>query len=260
MIDNSFASTVKGSIIAIHQPNYFPWLGYFNKIFCSDVFVFHDNVKFTKRGFTKRTLIRAPISTEKKYLTVPLEKHSDFSLIKDLKVDNTKNWQSKHLNQIRGTYHKSPYFKEYFSEISDLIQGFCDVELLIDVNVNSIRELMEMLSIKVPTPISSKLPVKGKKSEYNINLVKLFQGTIYLSGTGARKYQAEAEFANAGIELIYQEVFDFIEKNPYYQAQGKFINGLSVLDALFNIGVDGIIKIFEEYRKSLFTSLNTENR
>jgi len=244
-------------VVAIHQPNYFPWLGYFYKLFCSDVFIFHDNVKFTKRSLTKRTLIRkAPTSSEKTYLTIPVKKTSDYSLIKDLSVDNNQNWQSKHLNQIKGVYHKSPYFKEYFPQIKELMQSFKNVESLVDVNLNSIKGIMEILSINNAIVLSSKLQVKGVKSEYNLNLIKHFQGTVYLSGTGAREYQAEADFENLGIKLIYQEIFDFLEKNPYYQAQGKFINGLSILDALFNIGADGIIKILKNYQKILFNELD----
>ncbi len=254
MKDDTFDSKSRSTIVvAIHQPNYFPWLGYFTKLFCSDVFVFHDNVKFTKRSLTKRTLIRkAPTSSEKTYITVPVKKTSDYDLIKDLRVDHNQNWQSKHLNQLKGVYHKSPNFKEYFPQIKELFQSFKDVESLVDVNINSIKGVMEILSIDKDTVLSSKLKVKGVKSEYNINLIKHFQGTVYLSGTGAQGYQTEADFTKSGIKLIYQEIFNFIEENPYYQVQGEFINGLSVLDALFNIGADGIIEILENYQKILF--------
>ncbi|MFX1507336.1 MAG: WbqC family protein [Promethearchaeota archaeon] len=257
MKDNKFDSKSKSTtIIAIHQPNYFPWLGYFNKIYCSDVFVFHDNVKFTKRSLTKRTLIRkAPTSSEKTYLTVPVKKTSDYDLIKDLNADHNQNWQSKHINQLKGVYHKSPYFKEYFPLIKELFQSFKDVESLVDVNILSIKGIMEILSLDNDTVRSSELQVEGVKSEYNINLIKHFQGTIYLSGTGARGYQTEEDFTKSDIKLIYQEIFNFLEENPYYQAQGEFINGLSVLDALFNIGADGIIKILENYQKILFNNL-----
>lgn len=247
----------KTIIVAIHQPNYFPWLGYFNKLLCSDVFIFHDNVKFTKRSLTKRTLIRkAPVSSEKTYLTVPLRKTSDYSLIKDLSVDHNQNWQSKHLNQLKGVYHKSPYFKDYFPQIKELFQSFKDVESLVEVNLNAINGILEILSIDSTIVLSSKLQVKGVKSEYNINLIKHFQGTIYLSGTGAREYQNEVDFVNSGVKLIYQDIFNFIDKNPYYQAQGEFVNGLSVLDALFNIGVDGIVEILEKYQKILFNEFD----
>jgi hypothetical protein len=191
---------------------------------------------------------KAPTSSEKTYLTVPVKKTSDYDLIKELRIDQDQNWQLKHANQLKGVYHKSPYFKEYFPKIKELFQSFKDVETLVDVNIHSIKGIMEILSIDQNTALSSELQVEGEKSEYNINLIKHFQGNIYLSGIGARGYQTEEEFTKSGIKLIYQEIFNFLEENPYYQAQGEFINGLSVLDALFNIGAKGIIQILESYQ------------
>ncbi len=243
----------KYKVVAIHQPDYFPWLGYFHKIYYSDIFIILDNVEFSKNSLTKRTqIIKSPSSPEKTYLSLPLKKRSDFSLIKDVLIDNSQGWQKKHLNQIKGVYNKSPFFKEYYPLIKDIILNCSNIESLTDTNICIIKSLLNILSIRDNTVLSSSLPVNGKRSELNINLTKHFNGNIYLSGRGAKAYQSDTEFKEAGIKLIYQNIYNFIEMNPYRQIQGDFINSLSILDALFNIGVEGIIKIFENYENVLF--------
>ena len=227
------------TVIAIHQPSYLPWLGYFHKIFSSDVFVIHDNVEYSKKTFFKRVFIKKPSSeSEKIYLSVPLKRHSDKAFIKDLVIDNSIDWRQKHLNLIKATYQKYPYFKEYYPQIEDMISSTTDIESFVDATISIIKKLLKLLDAKAKIERSSCLDVTGEKHDYNMNIVKYFEGNIYLSGTDAKAYQKDV-IIPSDIQIVYQDIFEFIEKHPY-ETQGDFINGLSIVDGLFSVGVDGI--------------------
>lgn len=235
-------------IIAIHQPCYLPWLGYMHKVCFSDVFVLHDNVQYEKKSFIRRVLIRkAPGSTESEYLIVPLRKHSDFALIRDLRVDHSQPWHLKHLRRIQQVYSRAPRFKEYFPPIVSLLEASTGVDALTDLVEFGLRCFTDLLGSRTTIVRSSQLPVTGVKSEYNVNLVRHLGGNIYYSGTVAAGYQAEEDFTSHGIQLTYSCLYRYLEEHPYEQSQGSFINGLSMLDALFNIGVDGIRELFVRY-------------
>ena len=234
--------------IAIHQPNYLPWLGYFYKIYASDIFIFHDNVEHTKKGLTRRTYIRStPQSSQKKYLSVPLEKQSDFTLIKNLKISHSSSWIQKQKNLLFNTYGKSPFYQQTIGWLFPKLDEAQDIEYLATLNISLIQTILQKLNIQTEIYASSNLKISGEKSAYNIKLIKHFEGKVYLSGTGAKKYQSDEAFQNENITLQYNQLFSYINDHPYLQYQGEFINGLSIVDALFNIGPEAIIDIFNAY-------------
>ncbi|MFQ5447855.1 MAG: WbqC family protein [Saprospiraceae bacterium] len=238
--------------VAIHQPNYFPWLGYFYKIYAADVFVFLDDVQYTRRSPTARTdIIKRHGEKFRHCLSVPLLSHGYYENINNLKIHSSKGWQRKHLETIRHTYSSTPHFQEYFPQASTWISDADKFDFLSDYNIYLIKSILEILKINKPAYKSSQLSVKGHKSEYIISLVKHLGGTTYLSGTGARKYQREDDFSRRGIQLVYSDFGDWLEKHPYPQFQGtEFVNGLSIVDALFNAGAEGVMEMFERYDKS----------
>jgi hypothetical protein len=236
-------------VVSIHQPGYLPWLGYLHKILYSDLFILHDQVEYSKRVFIARVLIRKPESpTESIYLTVPLRKHSDFIQIKDLLVDTSQKWQTKHLNLIQAAYRKAPHFEAYFPVIEKSLLDTRGVESFVDVAHLTLKAFLKLFNYDKEFPLSSRLPVSGKKSEYNVNLVRHFQGTVYLSGSFGKEYQSDEEFIQHGISVVYQDIFEYLAANPYPVFYGEFINGLASIDALFNVGVDGIKNILEKYQ------------
>ena len=234
--------------VGIHQPNYFPWMGFFFKIYASDFFVLHDNVEFTKKSFTKRVHIRKnQILHEKTYLSVPLKMHSDYTKIKDLEIDHREDWQKKHLDKIYNAYSRCSFFETYFKELRTFFeQQTKEIRFLSELNTAAIRLCCSWLEMNTNLILSSELPVSGKKTGYNINLVKHFNGQIYISGVGARKYQSE-EFTIENIQLKYHNIYSFLESQPYPTIDGHFINGLSLIDAIMNIGAEGINDIFRNY-------------
>ena len=217
--------------IAIHQPNYFPWQGYFHKIAHCDVFVFLDDVPFSRGSLTNRTYYRQKKHTKSKaYLTVPLKKHSSGTLIKDLQIDHSQNWQQRQLNQIKNTYSGAPAFDKIYPISSNWMDVSLDFIYLSEWNQFLISQLSNLLGLSPRFICSSTLPVKGKASEYIIKIVQHLGGSIYFSGTGAKKYQDEEDYTKEGIQLKYSQFTEY----PYYQEQGEWLNGLSVIDKLMN--------------------------
>jgi hypothetical protein len=217
--------------IAIHQPNYLPWRGYFHKIAHCDVFVFLNDVEFTKRSYTRRVKIRKSKHSEATtYLIVPLLKHSDYTKINALKIDHTQNWQKKQLNQISNTYTGAPGFKHIFPIIEGWMDASIHFEFLSDWNEFLIKEITGLLGLTTSFIRADELPIKAKAPKLNVMILQYLQGEAYLSGQGGKKYQREEDFTSVNIQLMYSDFQD----PPYPQAQGEWLGGLSIIDFLMN--------------------------
>ena len=238
-------TTLTGKTIAIHQPNYLPWAGYFLKMAACDVFVFHDNVQITKAGHTRRVKIASRHSIDKsQWLTVPLKKHSDFALIKDLEISWETDWTQKHLNQIKDSYIQCPYFDEFFPKLVDWYQEAKRFTSLSEMNVFFIKQIMQELDINKEFHFSSQLPVSGKASAYNLAITKHLNGTDYLSGLGGDKYQDEIDFVSEGLELVRMDGMAEIEFLFLEKGIPKVCHSNSILELNFNIEKNKLKEIF----------------
>jgi len=218
--------------IAIHQPNYLPWEGYFYKIAHCDVFVFLDDVQFIKQSYTRRVHIRQNKNTQKKaFLIVPLQKHHQLTNINQLYINHSQNWQKRQLGQVYNTYHGSPYFEEVYAQFEQWIEQSKEFEMLADYNIYLVESICQLLNLSTQFVRSSKLPVSGKNQDYIINIVRYLNGTCYLSGNGARKYQCKNTFDAKGVELVYSN----FKPTQYLQLQDGWLPGLSILDRLMNV-------------------------
>lgn len=214
-------------IVAIHQPNYIPWTGYFHKIKNCDLFVILDNVQHSVRSVTARNKIKT--ANGEVFLTVPIANRG--ALINELLIDNQANWASKHWKSIYCFYCKADGWNYVKNELESIYSK--QWEYLYELNIELIRLMMNKLNIKTPIILSSSINQDlGCKNTRILNICKHFNADIYLSGTGARDYNNEEEFQKQGINLIYQ---DF---NPpvYKQMWGEFIPNLSAIDLLLNCG------------------------
>lgn len=215
----------------IHQPNFLPWLGYFYKIHKSDHFVLIDNVQFIKGSVCNRAKIKNNQGAEI-WLTVPVKGNKgSYVNYNELELDYTQKWAVKMINQLNAAYVKAPYFDMFFNPLSDLLKQ--EHKSLADLNITLIKYICGQLGIKTPMSVASELAIDfGRKNDLNLNICKYFKANIYLSGTGAKKYNDEALFKNEGIAVEYS---DFV--HPVYPQQfGTFIPGLSIVDLLFNCG------------------------
>jgi len=213
--------------VAIHQPNFLPWLGYFYKMAKSDVFVILDNVQYEKNGLTNRTKIKT--TQGERWLTLPVSQKFP-RMIKKIELVNFENEKKKILKTIELNYKKAKYFDYLFPELKKILEK--EWRYLADLNIELIKLLEEKLKIKTKLEIASSYDFQGESDDLLISICKKFNAESYLSGRGGSKYQDENKFKKANIKLEYT---DFICL-PYPQLWGDFIPGLSIIDLLFNCG------------------------
>lgn len=237
-------NTSNYKIVAIHQPNFFPWLGYFDKIARSDVFILLDNVQFPKTGRgTWVNRVKLSINGSAAWVTLPVtRKCSGTRLISEMMINNEKDWRGKLIKTLQANYGKAPFYREIMPAIEVTIIN--PVGSLAEFNIVAIRSLSNLLGIDTKKLIlGSSLQTEGSSTELLISMTQAVSGTAYLCGGGADGYQEDGKFAAAGIELVYQNF-----KHPVYpqHRSPEFISGLSILDALMNCGVHITKKLLEQ--------------
>lgn len=222
-------------LVAIHQPNFFPWLGYFNKIARADVFIVLDNVQFSKTGGTWSNRVRILLEGRPTWATLPVERSfHGVRLVREMRVADGP-WRIRLLRTFQGAYRRAPHFDEVFPLVEELIETPTD--MVAEFNLAAVRALTGRLGLDPGKLIvGSTLGVEGAGTDLLVNAVRAVGGSGYLCGGGAQGYQDDERFAPAGIELVQQEF-----QHPVYAQlrAGEFVPGLSIIDALMNCGFPG---------------------
>ncbi|MBN3040678.1 MAG: WbqC family protein [Candidatus Omnitrophica bacterium] len=220
--------------VSVHQPQYLPWLGYFDKIARSDCFVFLDDVQYKHREFQNRNKIRTKEGWI--WLTVPvITKGLRDQKIKDVLIDNETDWQSRHLNSIKSCYGKSKYFDRYAGFFEDVL-GKRQWERLIDLNVFITGYIMNELGIETLIHFESQLGTTKTSTARIIEICKKLNADIYLSGSGGKVYLEQEQFEQALIRLEYQEFVHPRYQQVFGGKKQEFVPCLSIIDLLFNEG------------------------
>ena len=218
-------------VCAIHQPNFFPWLGYFYKIAKSDVFVILDTVDIeigTADAITNRTRIKT--SSGVQWITVPVKK-GESKLIKDIAIDNTRKWRETMLKTIFFQYKKSQNFDSFYPVVVDLLNYTTDS--LSEYNVHIIESMSKYMGLETKIVLASGM--NNLSDDRNMRLIDICRQNgcdTYLSGNGGRKYHDEQLFVDNGVVVKYT---DFVHPE-YMQLHGDFVKGLSAIDYCFNDG------------------------
>jgi hypothetical protein len=224
-------------VVACHQPNFLPWLGYFAKIYHADIFFLLDDVQFTqghgKHNWTTR--VRILTQSGPQWLSVPVKRTGKGKqLINEVGINTSdKRWLRKTLLTVEQSYMKTKYFEEYYSALKEILaEGH---ELIAELNIKLIIWLIDILGIPAKTHRSSDFSVNTTSNQRLIDLTRAVDGRLYLSGDGADDYQLESEFKKNAIGL--QKIG--FQHPVYEQIHGsEFIPGLSIVDALFNVGAE----------------------
>lgn len=220
-------------ICAIHQPNFFPWLGYFYKIAKSDVFVILDTVDIevgTASAITNRTRIKTTAGEQ--WITIPIKKGVS-KVIKDIAIDNTKRWRETMLKTIFLQYKKSQNFNQFYPIVEELLNYQADS--LSEFNVHVIERMSRYMGLETEIILASDM--RNLSGDRNMRLIDICRQNgcdIYLSGNGGRKYHDERLFIDNGVSVKYT---DFVHPE-YRQLHGDFVKGLSALDYIFNDGAE----------------------
>lgn len=228
-------------IVAIHQPNFFPWLGYFDKIVRSDMMILLDNVQFPKTGGTWTNRVKLAVNGAPAWVTLPVTRnYSGTRLISEMLINEATDWRGKLLKTIQTNYGKAPYFRQTLPFIEPLIMN--PAELLAEYNISAIRSLCQIIGINPEKlVIGSTVNAEGVATDLLINMTRATGGSAYMCGGGAGGYQEDEKFKQAGIELIYQNY-----SHPEYEQHSckSFTMGLSIIDALMHLGQLRVKELF----------------
>lgn len=223
-------------VVGIHQPNFMPWLGYFYKIWQSDIFIFLDDVQFQKTGASYTNRVSICINGESKYLTISVQRKSGVWNINDTLFQD-KRWRKKTIATFQANYAKATFFKEYKDFIFSLIEY--ETDNLSEFNINFITHICKELDITTKLVKSSEYNLQTTSTQRLIDLIKNVDGNVYLSGNGGDNYQEHDLYEKENIELIYNKMPKF--EYPQFKTE-EFIGGLSIVDAIFNIGLEDLKK------------------
>jgi len=219
--------------VVIHQPDFLPWLGFFDRLLKADLFIVLDHVQFvsgTARSWMHRDRIKTP--TGARWLSLSLQKAPLGTPIRDIRLAPDPAWRARNLNLVRENYRKALYFDYMFPQLERLYAS--SHTRLVDMNLDAIDLLCAAFDIHVERALSSEMSPAGASNEMLAELLRGSGATHYLSGLGAREYFDPAPFARAGVEVVWQ---DFT--HPVYpQLHGPFVPMLSAVDMLFNCGVE----------------------
>jgi hypothetical protein len=217
-------------ILSAHQPAYLPWVGYFNKIINSDIFIVMDSVQFEKNSYINRNQIVSPQGPI--WLTVPVyTKDYKEKIINEIEIQNTFDWGKKQWNSIYLNYKKSPYFPQYSEYIHPLFNtsfNYLGEYLRFQLDI-----FKDILNIRTKILYLSELNVNSKKQELVKDMCLISECNTFLFGSMGKQY-AEKEY------------FDAFNINIKFQESKPNINAFSILDILFTQGIDSLNKQINE--------------
>ena len=214
-------------IVTIHQSAYLPWLGYFEKISRSDVFVILDVVQLENNSYSYRNKIKTPQGSI--WLSIPLKTKGHMTnTIKEIRIDNSQEWNKKHLKSIFYNYKKSPYFDDLYPKLEALYQT--NYVFFSELAYMHILFWLKELQIKTKVVKASDTPTNSSKSALILDLCEHFRATKYISGALGKNYLDEIAFQRKSIHIEYQNY-----QHPLYpQLHGDFLPNLAIVDFWMN--------------------------
>jgi len=229
-------------IITIHQPDFMPWLGLFNKINNADEFIILDHVTNNPKSpeFWCRR-VKMLIGGKEHWMSVTLKKDklNTFIPIKDMELEMDEKSIRKFIQSVELNYKRAPYFSEVFY----LVENYFEVDgnNLRKRNSWFIKEVMNKIGINTTCIFSSELNPQFSSNEMLIDLLKKRDATVYLCGNGSGSYQKDELYLNEGISVKYNQ---FIHPEYTQFNSSSFIKGLSIIDPLMNLGFKGTTRFF----------------
>lgn len=225
-------------IVGIHQPNFIPWIGYFYKIYRSDIFVFLDTAQYEKNSFADRNTVKASNNAVQIKLPVQYTHHTDS--YNKVTVNVNDYWIKKTLKTLEYNYKKAKCFEQVYEDVNRWLKR-TNLSLS-EYNSLIIIDICKKLQFETSIRFSRDLNINSTNVQRIIDICKYFEADTYYSGRGASNYQSEELFRKNDISLRYT---DFT--HPIYIQQWKtFLPNLSILDLLFNEGYENASQIVRE--------------
>ena len=217
--------------VAVLQSNYLPWKGYFDIIHSADLFIFYDDIQFTKNDWRNRNKIKT--QTGPAWLTIPVG--GDLNRLINEVTFQDQRWAKKHWKSIQQYYSRAPFFKDYQDFLEDAYLNR-QWSRLSELNQYLIRHIAsQFLGIKTEFRDSKEFETHGKKQDRLMGLLKHVKADSYISGPSAQNYIDEKEFEESGIKLSY---IDYDGYPEYPQFSPPFSHQVFIFDLLFHVGPD----------------------
>jgi hypothetical protein len=223
------------AIVGILQPGYLPWLGFFEQVLRSDIFVIYDDVQYDKHGWRNRNRVKGPQGPI--WLTVPVRtKGLGKPNITEVLIDPAQpRWAQKHCLTLQQLYGKAPFFSEYYPPLEQTL--LASWEKLLDLDLTLIRLIAGWLGLTTEIVLSSSLGCEAEDpTQRLVEICQAVEADIFYEGSSGKNYLDLPKFAAADIRVIFQEY----QCQPYPQLFGEFISHLSAVDLLFNCGPDSL--------------------
>ena len=238
--------------LAIMQPYFFPYLGYWQLMDAVDRFVIYDDVNFIKRGWINRN--RILINGAPHYITVPLEGGSQNKRICDLAIHEAQAWRRKTAKSIECAYSKSPFYSAVYPEIERQI--FHDSNNLADFLAANLNSMAKFLGIDTEIVVSSRKYRNSDLSSQDriIDICQREDASAYVNLPGGQELYDAASFHSANLDLIFLSS----RASPYRQRKIDFVPNLSVIDVLMETGVEGVAERLCEYDVAMASAAATE--
>ncbi len=219
-------------IVAVHQPQYLPWLGYFDKIRRADIFCYLDSVQYKKNDWQNRNRIKT--SQGWQWLTVPV-RYKYPERICDVKINTTVKWRQKHLQALITNYRRAPFFSRYIGLCEQVYAE--DWQSVSELNICFIECLKDALGLAFKRAIkSSQLELSEDPTDRLIDICKAVGAETYLSGQDGVNYMDLERFKANAIQVVIQDY-----QHPVYPQMFKgFESHMSVVDLLFNCGPESL--------------------
>jgi len=236
--------------LAIMQPYFIPYLGYWQLLNTVDRFVIYDDVTFIKGGWINRN--RILINGKPSYITIPLHKASSYKLICDIYLQSSLTWREKTIKSIENTYRKAPFFSDIFPIFKKII--YYETDSLADFLTHNITSLATFMGIKTEFVVTSRCYHNNNLTgqERVLDICKRESATKYINPQGGQKLYDTETFNKQGLDLR----FIVMRSIPYKQRSTGFVPYLSIIDALMAIGTIGVMEHLTEFDLSKRESPN----
>ncbi len=211
----------------------FPWVGMFEQLRLSDVFVFYDDVQFSKGSFTNRVQLKTAAGSE--WMSLPLKKFRLGQHINEIELSENVDWRAKHLAQLQRHYAAAPYVDEMLALVEQVYEN--STSSLAELTMASMMVTSDYFGLLTPSQvmISSEQSIAGKSSERVLDYVLNCSAERYITGMGALSYLNHELFESKGVVVEYMDY----RKMPYDQLHDEFDPYVSILDLIANCGKAG---------------------
>lgn len=231
--------------LGIMQPYFLPYIGYFSLIKHTDKFILFDPVQFIRHGWIERNRILKPVEGWQ-YIMVPLVKHDRDTIIQDILINNSTNWQTKILAQLQHYKKRSPFYNETINILTDIFSKKFDN--IVSLNQYSLQKICEYLNIDTEIDVFSKMNLQietaNAPDEWALNICKSIDGvTEYWNPTGGLSFFDRTKYEKENINIQFQQM----NLSPYNQRRENFESGLSIVDVMMFNSPAAINKMLDDF-------------